>query len=176
MDPLDKALQAKEAGLGTALGWFGKGLSGQGSRNIAVQQSFGIAGRKALQGAFGDAATGALAAAGAAAMAGVISGARKLLDAGGKRREFLSMMEQNPDLQEAQSSNPKFFNASYNSIRSLNPTYGKDPIVAGSLMRRMMQSPESAGTILMSTMKSPSPGGSEWAMEVSGGPTRFRQL
>lgn len=171
MDPLDEALQAKEAGLRSALGYFRQGFTGGGSQG-AVGEALGVAGRKALSGA----ATGAIATAGAAAMAGVISGARKLLDAGGKRREFLSMMEQNPDLQEAQSSNPKFFNASYNSIRSLNPTYGKDPIVSGSLMRRMMQSPESAGTILMSTMKAPTPSGPDWGMEISGGPTRFRQL
>lgn len=119
-----------------------------------------------LAGEAGHAAAGAL---GAAAVSGAIAGARKLFAAGEKRREFTAMMDTNPDLVEAQRSNPKFFNASYNSVRSLNPSYGSDPIVAGSLMRRMMQSPESAGTILMSTMKAPPPGGSPFGLEVSGG-------
>lgn len=149
MNPIDDALQTKEAFLGS----FMKTDAG-----------------KAMAG-------GAMATVGAAAVGGVHLAAKKLFAAGTKRRDFRSMMDTNPDLSGAQQSNPKFFNASYNSVRSLNPSYGGDPVVSGSLMRRMMQSPESAGTILMSTMKAPPPGGqgSGFSVEHQGGPLRYKQ-
>jgi hypothetical protein len=151
-NPLDEALMAKEAlNFGSMLGQAGQEL-----------------GSSMLHGA-----TGAL---GAAAMVGVGVGAQKLISAGRKRHDFKEMMELNPDLAPHQEGNPRFFNASYSSIRRLNPTYGRDPIVAGSLMRRMMESPESAGTILTGTLKEPSAPGASTTFGVSGniGPLSYR--
>jgi len=173
MDPLDAALQSKEAGLGRAAGMFAQGAMGGGAQRQA-SKLFGEAGRR-----FGtDLMRGAAGAAGVAAVGVVGHAARKLFQAGVKRRDFQAMLENNPDLEMHQESNPKFFNAAYNSIRSLNPAYGSDPVVAGSLMRRMMQSPEGAGTILMSTLKPPMPGdqgGAQLSIEAEGGPLRYRQ-
>jgi hypothetical protein len=70
-----------------------------------------------------------------------------------KTHDFRSMMDNNPDLQEIQERDPTRFNAHYNSLRSLMPGYAEDPIISGSLMRHMGQSPESAGALLMSSLE-----------------------
>jgi hypothetical protein len=112
--------------------------------------------------------SGATSALGAAAVLGAGLGAQKLLAAGTKRRDFKEMMDLNPDLAPVQEENPRFFNASYTSLRRLNPTYGRDPVVAGSLLRRMMQNPEGAGTILAGTMKEPQPAQAGMGLGASG--------
>ena len=168
--PLDDALQTKEA-------FFGK-LFGAAARG-AKQPGFGSSVMKGLTGSGGkvgeNLAMGAAGALGAGTIAGVGVGAQKLFGAATKKRQFGAMMEANPDLSAQHKQNPKFFNTAYNSVRSINPAYGKDPVVSGSLMRRMMESPDTAGTILMSTMKPPQAQPSGFAVEGDIGPLRYRR-
>lgn len=113
-----------------------------------VQQ--GVAqGMKNLPGALGQAAVGA-AAGGAVGLvgAGLGAAASKIMDAVTKRHDFRQMLEYNPELQAHHETNPKFFNQVYSSLRTANPSFAGDPIIAGNYMRRMMDAPEGAGGLL----------------------------
>ncbi len=92
------------------------------------------------------------AALGAAALGGVTAGsaavsfgAKKLYDAITKKRDFRLMLEHNEDLREHLDHDPKFFNQAYSSLRSVNPQFAAEPLIAGNYMRQMMDSPLSAG-------------------------------
>lgn len=82
-----------------------------------------------------------------AAVAGVGLAAQKIFDAVTKRRDFRQMLEFNPDLQEHQASNSKMFNQAFSTIRSMNPTFSRDPLVAGAYMRQLVQNPQTAGAV-----------------------------
>ena len=165
-NPLDDALQVKEAFLGGLLGATAK----RGGRGFfrGITSGLGKSGPKIGE----SIATGAAGALGAGALAAVGVGAQKVYGAATKKRQFSAMMDANPDLATQHKQNPKFFNTAYNSMRSVNPSFGSDPVVGGSLMRRMMESPETAGTILMSTTKAPQAG---FSMETDFGPLKYRR-
>lgn len=99
-----------------------------------------------------------LAAAGIGAAGAAVN---KIVDAIQKRRDFRQMMEYNPHLQEAHAADPKRFNQVYSTLRTFNPAFAADPIVAGTYMDRMWNSPQGAGGIateaLMARDKVPSP-------------------
>lgn len=172
MDPVDVALQSMEKA-----GGFGAFL--RGARN-PILKTVGKGGEEVTRNLMeeagqrfaGDFATGAATTIGAGAVAAVGLGVRQLVGAANKKHQFRAMMESNPDLAGHQKQNPRFFNTAYTSLQGLNPTYGKDPIVAGSLMRRMMENQDTAGGILMGTMKSPSPsmGGMGVRADLRAGP------
>jgi hypothetical protein len=44
------------------------------------------------------------------------------------------------------------FNQMYSSLRRMNPAYARDPLVAGTYMRQMLDSPLSAGGLLTQTV------------------------
>jgi hypothetical protein len=170
--PLDDALQTKEAFLGSLFG-----AAARGGKRAAPGFIRGVG--KGLAGSGGEIgksiAVGAAGAAGAAGIAGLGMASKKLFGAARKKKQFNAMMDANPDLSAQHKQNPKFFNTAYNSVRSINPAYGRDPVVSGSLMRRMMESPDTAGTILMSTMKPPQAQPSGFALEGGVGPLRYRR-
>lgn len=90
----------------------------------------------------------------------LIGAARKAYSAATKTRDYKMMLEVNPDLSEAQAGDPKMFNQLYSSLRSLNPTFASDPVVAGSYMRKMTEFPHNAGPILVETLGyAPKPSG-----------------
>lgn len=93
-------------------------------------------------------ATGLGAAAAAGAIGTVGMAASKLYGAATKSRDFRAMLSFNPDLHEHHERDPRMFNQMYSSLRSMNPNFGKDPIVAGTYMRRMVENPMTAGGIL----------------------------
>lgn len=96
-----------------------------------------------------DAAKGALLTGGVSAgAAGLGLAAQKVYDAITKSRDFRLMLEHNPDLHEQLAEKPKLFNQAYSSLRTLNPAFGKDPIIAGSYMRQVMDAPLTAGGVL----------------------------
>lgn len=98
---------------------------------------------------FGQAVAGGLAAAGAGTLvAGVGAAASKAYDALTKGRDFKQMLSHNPDLQEHHDRDPKMFNQMYTSLRGINPQFGKDPLVAGTFMRRMVDAGGNPGGIL----------------------------
>lgn len=94
------------------------------------------------------------AAAATAVVGGVGMAASKIFDAATKARDFHAMLELNPDLAEHQARDPRMFNQMFSSLRSMNPAFSKDPLVAGTYMRRMTESPQHAGGILTETVSS----------------------
>lgn len=184
-NPIDEALMAKEAaGVGPFFRGIGKGLRSGGSMfggsaertgeqfGSSLLEGVGRSGAdagKLLTLGVGGAAIGGVAA-------GIGAGVNQLLGAAQKRRDFKEMMELNPDLLEHHKDHPEFFNASYSAIRRVAPQYGEDPVVAGSLMRRMMANPDAAGTILTGVVKPPQVRDGESALGVSGelGPLKYK--
>ena len=115
-----------------------------------------VFGKAMLTGGAGALMTAGVAAAGIAAS--------KIYDAATKVRDFRSMMSSpfNTDLHEHYTSRPRDFNAAYSSLRSVNPDFSKDPMIAGTYMRRMMTyDPASAGGTLVESLshrdRGPSP-------------------
>jgi hypothetical protein len=91
-------------------------------------------------------------AAAAAAVAGVSMAATKMYNATTKLHDFKNMLKYNPDLVEHHQRDPKMFNQMYSSLRNMNPAFSKDPLVAGTYMRRMSENPLTAGGILTETV------------------------
>ena len=88
---------------------------------------------------------GGMAAAGAMGVSALGVGAQQLFNAATKARDFRSMLEANPDLAEHHAENPRLFNQMFSTLRTFNPEFSKDPVVAGSYMRQMTQDPMHAG-------------------------------
>lgn len=128
-NPLDAYLAEKTAGRGAD---FLRGLGGA----MTPEQ----AGKR-----FGE---GALAVGGGLAAAGVGLAAQKLHDAATKARDFRVMLEHNPDLAEKHEENPRLFNQAFSTLRTFNPQFSRDPIVAGSYLRQMMSDPVHAGGVV----------------------------
>lgn len=140
-NPVDDALMAKEALFGGLWRGIKSQLTGRGGEALG-----------------GSLTSGALMASGGAAVAGVGAAASKIYDAITKKRDFKKMMNLNDDLKEEQAQDPKLFNASYNSLRRINPSFGKDPIVSGAYMRKMMANPDAAGLTIAQSVKTPTMG------------------
>ena len=104
---------------------------------------------------FGKAMVGGLGAGAATAAIGVgAMAARSLMNAATKSHSFKQMLEHNPDLTDHHHQDPKRFNQLYTSLHAMNPEFAKDPIVAGTYMRQMVESPMNAGGILANTVGS----------------------
>jgi hypothetical protein len=97
-------------------------------------------------------AQGAATAAVGAGIAGIGMAASKIYDAMTKRRDFQQMLKVNPDLAEHQAANPAMFNHMFSSLRVHNPAFTADPIVAGTYMRRMSESPLTAGGVAVEAL------------------------
>lgn len=99
--------------------------------------------------ALGQGAATALVSAG---MAGIGMATAKIYDAMTKKRDFNQMLESNPDLIEHHEQDPKRFNQMFSSLRMMNPAFSADPVVAGTYMRRMAESPLSSGGIAVEAL------------------------
>ena len=116
---------------------------------------------------FGDALTTGAAAAGAATLvAGAGMAVSKAYDALTKGRDFRVMLQHNPDLQEHLDRNPERFNQMYTTLRAMNPAFGKDPLVAGTYMRQMTESPMNAGGIASNVQARPGPSLFQGALDI----------
>lgn len=103
----------------------------------------------------GNAMVSGFGAAGATALIGGAGLAvSKIMDAATAGRDFRKMLDVNPDLRDAHSADPRMFNQMYSSLRSMNPSFAKDPLVAGTYMRRMAENPMHAGGILVDAVNS----------------------
>lgn len=121
-------------------------MEGAGGFGRGFKQSFtGGAGGRNLAGAMLTMGTGV-------AMAAAVPAANKIIQAVTKRRDYRQMMEHNPDLGEYKEMNPKLFRQAYDSLRQANPSYGRDPLIAGAHMRKIMDNPEVAGLTLAEAM------------------------
>lgn len=149
MNPVDEALMAKEAFFQNLKAGIGKALGGE-----AIGSGVGTA-------------------LGGAAIAGLGMAAMKIRDAIGKRSDFKEMMTLNADLKGEQEQDPRFFNAAYNSLRRINPEFGRDPIIAGAYMRKMMANPDAAGLTVAQSVKplQQKPGG--LGVDLSMGPLKY---
>ena len=100
-------------------------------------------------------AGGAGAAVAGAAVAGAGIAAQKIYDAMTKARDFRAMMGSsfNHDLHPIYQARPKEFNEAYSSLRYVNPEFSKDPMVAGTYMRRTMSfDPAQAGGLMVEAL------------------------
>lgn len=131
-NPVEAFLQEKHGGLGDA---FGR----------AANSSFG----QRVIGKAGDAATAAAVGAGIT-VAGTYAG--KLYDAATKGRDFRRMLEHDPRLQSRQDDDPRMFNQFYSTLRTFNPDFARDPVVAANYMHRMLDNPEAAGGQVVETL------------------------
>lgn len=131
-NPVDEYLRTKEAGF---LSGIWEGMKG-------------LAGTSVGQHATGAAATLGVLVAGRAALRGMDN----VMLAITKKRDFNQMMEHNTDLREPYQENPKQFLAQFTSLRSMQPRFSKDPIVAGTYMRQMTASPATAGTAVVGAL------------------------
>jgi len=121
---------------------------------------------------------GAAVALGGAAIAGIGVAARKISDAVAKRREFREMMDLDPELAEHQAKDPRIFNAAYSSLRSINPAFGRDPLVAGAHMKQFMDNPDTAGLMIARTVRPPDvsrPDSSGFSVGFEAGPLQFKR-
>lgn len=126
-NPLDEYLEEKHAADGGFAGHMGSAF--MGGLGTAV-------------------AAGAVAATGMAAS--------HIYDAVTKARDFKDMLRSpfNQDLHGLYTERPREFNAAYSSLRSMNPSFAKDPMIAGSYLRRMMTfTPEAAGSAILESLQ-----------------------
>lgn len=104
-------------------------------------------------GDFGKAMIGGLGAGAATAViGGAAVGAKHLFQAGTKAKSFRQMLSHNEDLAAHHEQDPRRFNQLYSSLHSMNPDFARDPIVAGTYMRRMVENPLTAGGVLAETV------------------------
>jgi len=124
-NPLDEFLD--EYGEKTALDWRGVG---QHTGN-------------ALLGAMGVAAGTALVGSGALAV-------QHIYNAATAKRDFRSMMEWNQDLHH---EDQRLVNQSFRTLRRFAPDMSKDPLIAGAMVRQMVQAPQGAAGIMQQALQ-----------------------
>lgn len=91
----------------------------------------------------------------AGAMAGVSRGASKgvdaLIDRFTKSRDYKAMLQAHPTLAGADAGTTQMY---FNSLRKLSPSLSKDPLVAGSFVRSMLElQPEGGPHVPIATAK-----------------------
>lgn len=92
------------------------------------------------------AATAGVTAAGAYGMQAVQSAYHAIT----KKRDFQSMLEENPDLKD--HPNPKLVLQGFTSLRTFAPKFSQDPLVAGSYVRRIAENPVGMSGIVNEAM------------------------
>lgn len=97
----------------------------------------------------GGAALGAL---GAGAVVGVGVAASKLYDAATKGRDFRTMLAHDPTLVPEHDKDPRLFNQFYSTLRTFNPDFARDPVVAAGYMHKMIDSPGNAGGMVVDSL------------------------
>ena len=134
MNPVEEFLTLeKTAGFGGSL-WKGMKFQGlEAGANPSSIDSFGhVLGQQLTAGA----AFGALTGGGEA----VLSGARKLINMGidkwKKPMEYKAMLDAHPELQQQDAAKVQ---ALYNSLRHMSPHMAKDPVIAGSFVRNLLE-------------------------------------
>jgi hypothetical protein len=83
-------------------------------------------------------AQGVGAGAGAAGLAAVGIGIHGVYNAITAKRDFRNMLEWNQDLHD---KDPRLLNQSFRTLRRFAPDMSKDPLVAGSMLRNMVEAP-----------------------------------
>lgn len=86
------------------------------------------------------ASTGAVTAGATAAVAGTVPAVKAIYNAATAKRDFNAMLSFDPNLKEMHRSNPKYINASFRTLRRLNPEFSKDPMIASSYVSNIVAS------------------------------------
>ena len=133
-NPLDDYLLEKNAWWGAD---FGNALD-KGMRSGLQGKALGGAAAKGLVGA-------GTALAGTAVAAGAVYGAQSLYNAATKARDFRNMLEADPRLQLLHQEDPRRVNQMFSTLRTFNPSFTRDPIVAATYVHQMASNPETAG-------------------------------
>lgn len=143
MNPVDDFLAEKEkqAGWLTSIGnAFKEGLGGGHTMGQAMAKGLGAA-------APGVLLAGAVGAAGM----GIQSAYGAVKDRFSKSRDYKNMLEANPMLRKRPAGEVQLM---YNSLRKMAPAMAKEPLVAGSYVRQMLDaSPESGPAVPPATAK-----------------------
>lgn len=114
------------------------------------------------------AATAALTGGAAAAFAGLAGAAGKAYLAATKTRDFNNMMEANPDLRMHHEQDPAGFNRLFTAMRTMAPEITREPLVAGTYMRRGIDTPGGyGGNVAMQARHDLGRGGSNSPMEAA---------
>ncbi len=141
-NPVEEYLQEKTAGPFSGLGsGFRQGFVGQGASVLG--KDIGSAVRSGLLGGVGSLAVGALG-----------MGAQRLYDAATKANDFRAMLEANPHLVPKQQEDPKRFNQIFTTLRTFNPGFSKDPLVAGSMVEHMLDNQTGISGLMGEALKS----------------------
>ncbi len=100
-----------------------------------------------------QAGTAVAVGAGSAAFAGLTLAAGKLYEAATKTRDYKRMLEANPDLEHYRTGEPENFNRMFSALRTMAPEFTKEPLVAGSYMRKAMEGyPEQRGSVAVQAL------------------------
>jgi hypothetical protein len=150
-NPVDDFLQHKQAMDPAEAAEIGatmaSGFGGSGARPGQRLPQFGATLGKGL-------ALGGALALGSAGVAGLGAAAKKIYDAVTKKRDFESMLEANPHLRGHQEAQPEEFNRMFTALRSMNPTFSRDPVVAGAYMTEAMEQPaETRGFVAVKALR-----------------------
>lgn len=86
-------------------------------------------------------AVGGALAASSAGVAALGAAAEKIYNAITKKRDFDNMLEANPHLRAYQEATPEEFTRMFSALRTMNPDFTKDPLVAGAYMAKAMEQP-----------------------------------
>jgi hypothetical protein len=144
-NPISAYLTEKKAGL---FGALGQGIGRGVGANIPVGQAMPVDrfSTMRLMWGIGEGVGSTLKGVlGAGAVGLAALGVQKAFDAATKSRDFKSMLAANPDLAEKHQENPQLFNQMFSTLRTFNPAFSRDPVVAGAYMRQMVEDPAHAG-------------------------------
>jgi hypothetical protein len=147
MNPVDDFL--KHAGFMDILRGIGRGI---GSSLEPLAHGTALPGSERVGRLVGQVGAPALAAAGLAAFSqGASKGLGALTNKFTKARDYKAMLQANPSLAQADASTTQMY---FNSLRHVSPSLSKDPLVAGSFVRNMMEmQPETGPAIPIQTTK-----------------------
>jgi hypothetical protein len=131
-NPVEEYLTKKTAGFGQAFGDTLK--SGLNPSALGEHAAKGLVGA-------------GMAAAGAGTVALGVHGAQKLYDAATKARDFRAMLGANANLAQRHAEDPRLVNQMFSTLRTFNPQFTRDPIVAAQYVSSMVEDPVHAGSM-----------------------------
>jgi hypothetical protein len=118
----------------------------------SFMQSFG---RQLSGGNIGRAAGQAVTGAGLAGAAGLAGlAAQKLVDAVTKAQDFKQMLAYDAELAQLHQEDPRLVNQMFSTLRTFNPSFTKDPVVASNYVRRMASDPSQASGMAEAALQS----------------------
>lgn len=86
---------------------------------------------------------------GATLLAGGAVAAQRIYDAATSKHDFRKMLEWNQDLR---GEDQRLVTQSFRTLRSFAPDMSRDPLVSGTLVRRMVQAPEGVAGIVQQAL------------------------